>query len=160
MVASSDDVSLREYVDTRFEAQREAVAAALAAQEKAVAAALAAADRAVAKAETAAEKRFESVNEFRSALADNFRTLMPRAEAEAAMKTVNEKIDILTSRVNARDERSNTWASGWGLIVGIGDGSVSTFFAGSGLSAANFVSGSTIGGGVGRIASRARSAAK
>jgi hypothetical protein len=117
--ASADDVSLREYVDTRFEAQREAVAAALAAQEKAVAAALAAADRAVAKAETAAEKRFESVNEFRSALADNFRTLMPRAEAEAAMKTVNEKIDILTSRVNARDERSNTWASGWGLIVGI-----------------------------------------
>jgi|SRR6185295_2464310 len=119
MAASSDDIRLREYVDVRFEAQEKAVAAALAAQEKAVAAALAAADRAVAKAETAAEKRFESVNEFRSALADNFRTLMPRAEYEAAMKTVNEKIDVLTTRVNAKDERASTWASGWGLIVGL-----------------------------------------
>ncbi len=115
----ADDVSLREYVDTRFEAQEKAVAAALAAQEKAVAAALAAADRAVAKAETAAEKRFEGVNEFRAALADNFRTLMPRAEAEQAMKSLTEKLDMLTARVNAKDERSNTWASGWGLLTGL-----------------------------------------
>lgn len=119
MPASSDDVSLREYVDTRFEAQREAVAAALAAQEKAVAAALAAADRAVSKAELAAERRFESVNEFRATLTDQARTFMPRAEAEQAIQTLHEKLETITNRVNARDERANTWASGWGLIVGI-----------------------------------------
>lgn len=112
-------VSWRDYVESRFEQQDKAVAAALAAQERAVAAALAAADRAVSKAEAASEKRFEGVNEFRAALADNFRTLMPRAEAEQAMRGLNEKLDILTARVNARDERSSTWASGWGLIVGL-----------------------------------------
>jgi hypothetical protein len=114
----TNELSLREYVDTRFEAQREAVAAALAAQEKAVAAALAAADRAVAKAETAAEKRFESVNEFRSALADNFRTLMPRAEAEQAVRTMNDKIDELTKRVNAKEERGRGMGDIIGWIVG------------------------------------------
>jgi hypothetical protein len=119
MPVTSDDVSLREYVDTRFEAQEKAVAAALAAQEKAVAAALAAADRAVAKAETAAERRFESVNEFRATLTDQARTFMPRAESEQALRGLTEKLDVLTNRVNARDERSSTWASGWGLIVGL-----------------------------------------
>lgn len=111
-------LTLREYVDTRFEAQREAVAAALAAQEKAVAAALAAADRAVAKAEMAAEKRFEAVNEFRAALADNFRTLMPRAESEQAVKTINEKLETLTGRVNARDDRGRGMGDVMGWIVG------------------------------------------
>jgi hypothetical protein len=112
-------VSWRNYVDNRFETQDRAVAAALAAQEKAVAAALTAADRAVAKAESASEKRFESVNEFRATLTDQARTFMPRAEAEQAIRAMNEKLDVLTARVNARDERSNTWASGWGLIVGL-----------------------------------------
>jgi hypothetical protein len=118
MPASADDIPLREYVDKCFEAQEKAVAAALAAQEKAVAAALAAADRAVAKAEAAAERRFESVNEFRSALADNFRTLMPRSESEQAVKTINEKIDILTLRVNTREDRGKGIGDFAGWIVG------------------------------------------
>lgn len=117
-MTAAGNLTLREYVDTRFEAQREAVAAALAAQEKAVAAALAAADRAVAKAEMAAEKRFEAVNEFRAALADNFRTLMPRSESEQAVRTINDKIDILTARVNARDERGQGRGDVVGWIIG------------------------------------------
>jgi len=112
-------VSWRNYVDSRFETQDKAVAAALAAQEKAVSAALTAADRAVAKAESAAERRFESVNEFRATLTDQARTFMPRAEAEQAARALNEKLDVLTARVNARDERSNTWSAGWGLLVGL-----------------------------------------
>lgn len=114
-----NELTLREYVDTRFEAQREAVAAALAAQEKAVAAALAAADRAVAKAETAAERRFESQNEFRGTLTDQARTLMPRAESEQAIRMLNEKLDLLTARVNSRDDKAGAWAAGWGLLVGL-----------------------------------------
>lgn len=111
-------VSWRNYVDSRFETQDRAVAAALAAQEKAVAAALAAADRAVAKAEMAAEKRFEAVNEFRAALADNFRTLMPRSESEQAIRALTEKLDTLTARVNARDDRGRGMGALWGVAAG------------------------------------------
>lgn len=111
-------VTWREYVDSRFETQDRAVAAALAAQEKAVAAALAAADRAVAKAEAASERRFESVNEFRSALNDNARTLIPRAEAEERFRGVAEKLDVLTARVNAREERGRGAGEMWAFILG------------------------------------------
>lgn len=101
-------ISLREYVDIRFDAQ-----------EKAVTSALAAADRAVSKAELASEKRFESVNEFRAALGDSARLLMPRAEIETMVKSLNEKIDVLTARANARDERGigANWV--WALVVAV-----------------------------------------
>lgn len=121
MTEPAGQLTLREYVDTRFEAQREAVAAALAAQEKAVAAALAAADRAVAKAETAAERRFESQNEFRGTLTDQARTFMPRAEAEQTMRAMNEKLENLTARVNSRDDRGRGAGALWGSIAaGVG----------------------------------------
>lgn len=114
-----DNVSLREYVDQRFSAQDKAVAAALAAQEKAVTAALAAADRAVAKAEGASERRFESINEFRGALSDSARLLMPRAEAEQAVRAMTEKIDELAKRVNARDDQGRGLHQGWVILVGV-----------------------------------------
>lgn len=113
-----DEISLRQYVDNRFEAQEKAVAAALTAQKEAVSAALAAADRAVAKAESASDKRFDSVNEFRGALADNFRTLMPRSESEQARAIINEKIDALTARVNQREDRGQGRGDVWAYVVG------------------------------------------
>ena len=63
------------------------------AQEKAMQAALIAADRAVLKAEAASEKRFESVNEFRSVLTAQSATLATKAEVEAATKGLTDKID-------------------------------------------------------------------
>jgi hypothetical protein len=104
-------ISLREYVDIRFDAQ-----------EKAVTAALAAADRAVGKAELASEKRFDSVNEFRAALSDSSRLLMPRSEAEQGMKSMEEKLNSLVKRVDARDERVVGADQSWikiGLIASI-----------------------------------------
>jgi len=86
-------ISLREYVDTRFDSQDKATATALAAQEKAVAAAMAAAKEAVIKAETASERRFESVNEFRGTLLDQSRTFMPRLEYETSHKSLVEKVE-------------------------------------------------------------------
>lgn len=65
-------------------------------QKELVASALSSADKAVMKAETAAEKRFDSVNEFRSLVNDQQRTLMPRLEAEIVAKALNDKIDLLT----------------------------------------------------------------
>jgi hypothetical protein len=102
----SNTLTLREYVDARFDSQ-----------EKAVNAALAAAQKAVDKAEAASEKRFESVNEFRAALGDQARLLMPRSEAEQQFKTISEKIDVLTTRINARDDRGTGMGQVWGWLV-------------------------------------------
>jgi hypothetical protein len=65
-------------------------------------AALVASDRAVNKAEQASEKRFDAVNEFRSTLADQQRNLMPRAELEVMIKSMNDKIDALNVATIAR----------------------------------------------------------
>src|ERR1700685_214980 len=83
-------ISLREYVDIRFDAQ-----------EKAVNAALAASDRAVNKAEMASEKRFDAVNEFRAALADSARLLMPRSEAEQRMAAIEKMVNDIKITVDA-----------------------------------------------------------
>jgi hypothetical protein len=90
------------------------------AQEKAVAAALAAAKEAVTKAEVAAEKRFDAVNEFRSTLKDQQATLMPRQEAVALLKALEEKVLANDARIN---QVVNRWEGAswlWGLILGGG----------------------------------------
>jgi hypothetical protein len=112
------DSALRQYVDTRFEAQEKAVSAALAAQEKAVAAALAAAKEAVIKAENATERRFENSNEWRNTVEALQRTYMPRTESEQHWKTVDEKVDVLTTRMNAIDQRGRGRGDVWAYVVG------------------------------------------
>ncbi len=89
----------------RFDAQQKALGDALTAAEKAVNTALASADRAVVKAEGAAEKRFESVNEFRSTLADQAANLLPRAEGEARFSALNDKL-IGLSELTPRAEHA------------------------------------------------------
>ena len=84
--------TLKEYIEQRFTDQ-----------DKAVQAALLAAKEAVLKAEVATEKRFESVNEFRAQLADQSNTLMPRAEFAAQHKNLEDKITVLTDRINIKD---------------------------------------------------------
>jgi uncharacterized coiled-coil protein SlyX len=107
-LTQSDDLTLREYVDIRFEAQ-----------EKAVNAALAAAQKAVDKAETASDKRFEGVNEFRAALADSARLNMPRTECEQQIKTLSEKVDAVTQRLTARENRGEGKGQLWALLGSI-----------------------------------------
>jgi len=100
------------------------------AQKEAVAIAMNAADRAVSKAEVASEKRFESVNEFRSALSDNGRMQMPRLEAEGIFKAINDKfeaangalshrIDILAANATKNEGQSSGVHAGWGYAVGV-----------------------------------------
>jgi len=91
------------------------------AQQQAMSAALAAAEKAVSKAETASEKRFESVNEFRAALGDQTRDLMPRAEVEARFGSLTEKIDGpngVMRRIERSAGRGAGLADGWGYLVG------------------------------------------
>jgi len=111
-------VSLREYVDMRFHAAERAVETRFVAQEKAVGAALEAADRAVTKAEAATERRLEGMNEFRAALSDNSRILMPRAESEARITSVSDRVEELIKRMDAKDGRSAGRSDVWGWIFG------------------------------------------
>jgi hypothetical protein len=120
-----------------FDAQKDAINAAFAAQREAVNAALSAADRAVQKAELASDKRFEGVNEFRATLADQQRTLIPRAEVDVIVRGLNMQIDALEKRLEgsiaerlsqiAALQRSHDTSSaervglkgGWGYAVGV-----------------------------------------
>jgi hypothetical protein len=105
---TTNDITLREYVDVRFEAQ-----------QKAVESALAAADRAVQKAEVASDKRFDSVNEFRNTLSDQTRTLIPRTEAEQQFKDVGEKLANLTTRLNAIEDRGRGASDSWLILIAV-----------------------------------------
>ena len=66
-------VSLREYVDIRFNAV----------------------EIAVDKAESATTKRFESVNEMRSMVTDAAQRFMPRMEYETSHRALVEKVEAL-----------------------------------------------------------------
>lgn len=99
-------ITLREYVDLRFITI-----------EKSTSAALDAAQRAVTKAEISTEKRFENVNEFREALNDNSRMLLPRSEFDQVLRSLTEKIEVLTVRLNSRDDQRVGISKGWSVIV-------------------------------------------
>jgi hypothetical protein len=129
---SRDIISIREYfeallkeqqarVNERFEIQEKAVQTALLGQEKAVSAAIIAADRAVTKAETATEKRFESVNEFRSTLADQASMLMPKSEAEIRFKSVEIKFDDLSKQLTDLRSRVDVGPAGLRALQTISD---------------------------------------
>jgi hypothetical protein len=101
-------ISLREYVDIRFNDQ-----------EKAVNAALQAAERAVTKAEIASEKRFDSVNEFRAALSDSARLLMPRAEAEQRMGAIEKLVYDIKTKIDAKEDKTAGLSQGLLMIISI-----------------------------------------
>ena len=91
------------------------------AQEKAVAAALAAAKEAVAKAEGAAEKRFDSVNEFRSTLKDQQSTLITRNEVDVRLKSLDDKIALNALQLAQLVSKAEGVGQLWGFIsVGLG----------------------------------------
>ncbi len=115
---------LRVLMDERHERYQERADA----QKENIAAALAAADRAVVKAELATEKRFEGVNEFRATLADQQRTLIPRAEVEVMVKAITEKINALTAQVSDLNAERRGIRGGWGYAVGVA-GLVLTLFS-------------------------------
>jgi hypothetical protein len=73
----------------------------------AVAAALSSAERAVAKADLAVEKRFDGVNEFRQALADQSNSLLPRQEYNAQHGALVERIEQLVLLVNKMEARTD-----------------------------------------------------
>lgn len=115
---AEDTVSLREHFEVRILGLEKSIDERFSAQDQAVKTAMQSAEKAVNKAESAAERRFESVNEFRNTLSDQARMLMPRAETEQAVKALSEKLDVLATRVNAREDRGRGMGDIWAYIVG------------------------------------------
>lgn len=121
--------------DDRFVAQASAVKTAMEASEKAIAAAMTASEKAVLKAENASEKRFEAVNEFRGLVNDIVARLLSRAEADAKFVSLNEKIDIASSRLGRFEAMSEGKKASWdgvktALALALGAMAFWTFFSG------------------------------
>jgi len=79
-------------------------------QDSAVKAALASAEKAVAREQENSEKWRASANEWRGAMNDRERDLMPRTEAEQAIKANTDKINEITKRIERNE-------SGWKYLV-------------------------------------------
>ena len=91
MTDSDIHISLRDYVDVRvaaLEAKVEAV-------RDQITLALASSEKAVTKSEVASDRRFESVNEFRTVLADQSATLLPRSEYAVQHMALSNRIDSI-----------------------------------------------------------------
>ena len=111
-------------IEQRFQDAQRLVEMQYQAHKDAVNLALTAAERAVLKAEAASEKRFDAVNEFRATLADQQRTLMPRAESDRAFAAVAEKLAALEKLIDAVAIQHGSLiaekrgaVSGWGAAV-------------------------------------------
>ena len=104
--------------EQRFTAQQQAIKDALTSQKEAVAAALVAAEKAVLVAETNAEKWRAASNEWRGAMNDRERNLMPRTETEKGMQALADKLDSLATRMDRNEGRSGGLNAGWGILVG------------------------------------------
>lgn len=83
-------------------------------------------ETAVAKAEANNEKRFASVNEFRSQLSDQVTTFLPREVAEAqleelrkAMSTVHSRLDLIQGHGTGETETRSRQQVSIGQLIGI-----------------------------------------
>lgn len=105
-------------LDERYATQTKAVEKAFAAADLAVQAALTSAEKAVSKAEMASDKRFDAVNEFRSALTDQTATFIPRTEALGILDRHAEDIKTLTDRINVAEGKGMGISTAWIVLLG------------------------------------------
>jgi len=91
---------------TAFAASEEAVKAALGAKERSVEAAFAASEKAILKAEVSIEKRADATYVSLNELTRSLGNLMPRAEAEARIANIEERVGSLNSRQDRQDGQS------------------------------------------------------
>jgi hypothetical protein len=95
----SADMELRQ--QQRFEAQTKAIEAAITAQRTAIDAALIAANQATAKAEVATEMRFVGITSLQNTVTTQMASLITRKEAEALANRNTERIQEMTTRLQA-----------------------------------------------------------
>lgn len=94
-VAKAELAAEKGYLESQIHSLREAFTQQIRSQKEALEAALASSDKAVLKAEVANEKRFESVNEFRSTLADQQLGLATKSECDLRFKAAEERLTMV-----------------------------------------------------------------
>jgi hypothetical protein len=87
-------------LDERFRSVREMQDKVSAMSDAAINAAITASKEAISKAEISTEKRFDTVNELRSSLNELTNKMMPRPEVETAIKAIDGKVDMASSRID------------------------------------------------------------
>lgn len=75
-------------------------------------------DQRFAAQESATQYAQEKSNEFRGSLEDVGKNQMPRTEAEAAYRSISEKVDALQARIDRTEGRGGGLQAGWGYLVG------------------------------------------
>lgn len=76
-------------------------------------------DKALGKAEAAMDKRFASVNEFRSQLADQSRTFVPRREIEATVKNLSSRLTDVVEKQNRSSDQKKGSDVAWAYIISL-----------------------------------------
>jgi hypothetical protein len=127
---NDENISLKEFLDAKINSQKEFIDAILKERDERLSQKFESLATAINKAESATEKRFESVNEFRSTLTDQQKTFVSSAEYKSAHQSL---IDLITSNIKTLgdviltqkeriDKIDNMKAGGqniWILIVGV-----------------------------------------
>jgi hypothetical protein len=130
----ADEITLRDYVDTRFAALQESVrlvseqnvirADALRVQSEVVAhfidSRFSAITDATALAATGVEKRLESMNEFRTQLNQQAGTFVTRLEIEDKIQAGNTTREVLVQRIETLEKiNANLQGRFWAFSVGV-----------------------------------------
>lgn len=111
--------TLEEFLSQKIKAQADLQQAATQAVKEQSNAAMTAAGKAIEKAEQSTEKRFDSVNEFRKTLSDQATDFLSKAEYYANHSALVDKVNILQSRIDSREGKSEGVGASWGVIVGV-----------------------------------------
>lgn len=110
------------------EAQRDALNIAILSVERLIQAAVDNNREALLKAEAANDKRFDSVNEFRTVLGAQQATYITRLEHDGVVQRLTERIQDLTDRVNMSSGKGVGLNAGWQYLVAF-IGVISALFA-------------------------------
>jgi hypothetical protein len=110
--------SLREAFSAQILAQKEATSAALMSAKEAINAALASAEKAIAKAELATDKRFDSVNEFRSQLADQQKMFATQSEVTLRFTAIEDKLSLLSVFQSEAKGKGAGLNAAWVYVLG------------------------------------------
>jgi hypothetical protein len=114
--SQADERDLR--YDQRHEASQEAIRVAVATVNREVATAFAGSEKAILKAEVGIEKRADATY---VAVVDQNKLLgglVPRAEAEAKLKAIDDKLTVMAGRLDRQEGSTQGMEKGWGFIVG------------------------------------------
>jgi len=108
--------TLEKYLTEKIAALEKFCATSFAQSKERVDMALASSDKAITKAEQTTERRFEGVNEFRSALSDQSALMLTRTEWQAQQRLLTDRVAMLSDSLAKMEARTLGKHEGIGTI--------------------------------------------